>query len=631
MIADITINRKLVFPNSISINENGTIAVNQGSSVLCLEPKLPNFLQTLDQSNEPILVSKNLYTQQLIIDNEMLDRWDIRKFNRVVVVDPLDEYHFSRVDPVIVKYVWSRSSLVDKTCKLFVLFNTGELVVVQNGKETGLFDNLIRGLGVNVDNYEIPLTNHQFKSCKIKDFAIIDNSLTILNDLHELRSFDYVENKWVFEKLTHLEHNILSLNVTENYFVYITTSNEVIVDDGNFTTIYPAGRFKVSCLKCVDRKIYMAISKQLIIYDTVSKSLITIELPFLSMVNSIAVINDFVIVGHETGLFSPSIDVQRALNRFIRIRKLQHDGEVFIHGIEGYHGILVVVYKMLNKDNFNFSLLSKQLYHIGFIELVYTSNVMDFPTPLSFVNLLWFKKYSGFHFFTKSVVITDASIEKFVDSLKSLKVDLGLDKFDTLPVPSVVGDLKSTLVAHFTQNPKIKLYQAIYNLNEVYIRLLQVLVPELEQLGISKEACSDVESYQTKVLEEQSSLESIIHTFMLKLILSVDVPIKSDIDQFIIEQYRLYLNMEHSSSTITLNTPYLSETFTTDTNFDSLAMSHTHHSWTRCKLTLLPIIDVESNWDQFRKFHYSVGGEGLAGELANCLGYCVITGNCLLK
>lgn len=622
MIQDIVITRNKVYPRGITSNDSSMVSVNQGLSLLLLEPKFPNLHQTLEcfDENNNNLITKNLFNHVNILDSNTLDKFDIRKFNKTNVVTPSSDFLFSRVEPIIIKHKWFNHSKNTKRNLLMVLFNSGECILVNNVNDEWImtesyFNWCLNQSGLRNDDLEYNLSYEDYIDYKVKDFEICheSNTFTILTESNCFKRFDL--NFVLLDEFT-VKDNVVSFKYSNEFYVYTTVNNEVIANHD--TVIIAKNRFKNTNLEIKDGKIYVTNSNQLTVHDNGKTELFPLSGHWI---NDFHVFNGTYITSDDNYIFCNDSTIQNIIDRQLKRIKIKNDGKILIYGTTIMSGVLIVVYKTYPINKLNYTILSKQEYKLSFIPIQHTEN-----HNLKLVNNIWFEHYSDIKMFPENSTITYELIDNFLGSLKDLKAEMSLEFKQLHPEFQPKSEFSEYLIANFTTNPDILSLQDVYNFNATIIIGLNALIERLKSISnldiTLLEKCQD---YFIKLSEEQTSVQLSIQKFLFQAIINYNYPSQQEIDKFIIGNYNTFLGLPnpYPDLTIDISTSFFKESFKIGSN-----VSLSDHQWPQCTLTFLPIMDLNSTTDLLNKFHYCCNKDTpFVSELTSTLNYCIITGN----
>ncbi|KAK6465113.1 hypothetical protein DFJ63DRAFT_6516 [Scheffersomyces coipomensis] len=175
----------------LQVSQNQQFAINTTTHLTIFEPKLPSLNQGITAiKNVRILNPKDLFQIVNILTSELKEFLPIKNFS-VLTFDNLDEpFTLANIDdPIVIQHQWSPNSCNTRDNYLGVLFNTGEMLILQRQTSNvdkymvkfNLFERLVDQFNLGVDNdknYVIP-SSDIFLSLKIKTFAFseIDSTL----------------------------------------------------------------------------------------------------------------------------------------------------------------------------------------------------------------------------------------------------------------------------------------------------------------------------------------------------------------------------------------------------------------------------------------------------------------------
>lgn len=600
------------------------VSVNQGLSLLLLEPKFPNLHQTLEcfDENNNNLITKNLFNHLNILDSNTLDKFDIRKFNKTNVVSSSTDFHFARVEPIIIKHKWFNHSKNNKRNLLMVLFNSGECILVNNVNNEWVmtdsyFNWCLRQGGIRNDDLEYNLQYEEYIEYKVKDFEICQEtkSFSILTESNCFRKFDL--NFELLDEFT-VKHQVINFKYSIDFYVYTTVKNEIVTRDGK--VLLEENRFKISKIELKDNLVYATNSKQVFIHDIVSG--INEIIPLAShWVNDLHIFDGKYLASDDSSIFCNDATVQNIIDRQLKMIKIKNDGKLMIYGTTIMNGVLIVVYKNYPINTLNYTILSKQEFKLSFIPIKHTTN-----HNLNLINNLWFEHYSDIKIFPENSTITYDLIDKFLASLTDLKTNMALEFKSLIPEIQFKDQFADYLISNFTTNPDILNLQDVYNFNATIIIGLNALIERLKSISnLDISLLEKCQAFYYKLSEEQTLVQTTIQRFLFQAIVNFDYPLQHDIDKFIIGNYTTFLGLPnpYPDLTVEISTTFFKESFRIGSN-----VSLSDHQWPQCALTFLPIMDLNSNTDLLNKFHYCSNKDSkFVSELTSILSYCIVTGN----
>lgn len=202
MIKNIPIGRANVatgITDPLQWSENLQLAVNNGSQLTILDPKLPLIHQSITSSNYgdgsssfTILDPKKLFDINSILDSESIDSLNLRNLDNIIIESTNEKFSFGRItEPLITSHYWSPLNHTSKDCYLGVLFNTSELLIFQRSNlrpsnyavKINVFQELLSKLHLPEESFssgEISMNYEQYLSLKVQSFRF--NQITSNNE-----------------------------------------------------------------------------------------------------------------------------------------------------------------------------------------------------------------------------------------------------------------------------------------------------------------------------------------------------------------------------------------------------------------------------------------------------------------
>lgn len=641
-----------------------------------------------------LLNTKEIFDQSTILHTELLAQMDVCKFNKVTVSSDNGDFWFARVsEPTIVKHQWGPISITSKDCYLGVLLNTGELLIFSRGSKqfqdyrlnANLFNIVLKELEIE-DASELEVEYKDFLRLKVKDFNFYkvnnDQIITTLNGDNQL----VIYNEW-FEVRDKVDFEDCVLNYVvsfklDNYSVgYVTAENEVLVYDsetGVSKSIVPASRFKVNLIKWHKDYLIFTSTVRIFIYN-LTGGLVTKPLKSYANVSDLTVIDEQIVISTEIGLFGAfdfkgkecEVPITKSLNEFLSENLMKYqlannfnneeitknylnliDGNILNFGFNmNQNGITLTIFKLYPRDNINYTIESKDEFTIGFKPakgLVSTDGSKAFQTSLSFINKLWFDNFESLLVFPKNIQIASTNfVDKFIEGLIEFKKNIfgpEITPIENSPSGTLDHDFSSYLITNFTMNTNIMKYQQLYNFNEIVISSNDTLITKLKTLKEFEQnpMFTKLVTQTNQLKQEQADLHSVILTFLIQLVIQYttnqNIEVLHSIDEFLLLGYYSFLGVKPElqlpEKTVEFTTEFFTESFHQSSAklFTQLAVSESGHSWSRCGLTLFPLLHFNTKTDELGKFHYMIPDhhippESLTYQLLTTLNYCIFTGN----
>lgn len=323
------------------------------------------------------------------------------------------------------------------------------------------------------------------------------------------------------------------------------------------------------------------------------------------------------------------------------------EGEFINYGCRmNSNGIITIVYRIIPKQALNYTISSKLDYNIGFVSLsddfVSPSNDLMRGTSLSFLNRFWLKEFSNIPRIPRFTSETkEENIASFVNELVEFKHSR-FPKVDDIKVTTMSSkSFKQSLYQNVIQNMEIKELEIIYNFNLIILKAFDALI----QLAPGNEILGKA---HTDFLKEQKVIEKIISNHVMVTVLNnykTPDSVESSIDKFVLTTFSLLLGKEYvkrlsskEKYEFTFKTKFIEESFEVSSSCDvgdeffELVNSETNHKWPRCKLTLLPIVDIHNKIDELGIYSYLSDVDELrytevSKILCDTLDFCIFTGN----
>ncbi|ODV77136.1 uncharacterized protein CANTADRAFT_57250 [Suhomyces tanzawaensis NRRL Y-17324] len=161
-------------------SDNHQLAINNDTQITILEPKLPSLSNAISLVGSVVVLdSKEVFQTTTVLRPESHEALPLRNFNKVVV-ESLDEPYLLKPsnEMVIVGHQWTPSQHTTRDNYLGVLFNSGELLILERENlqvgqfkvKVDLFRTLCQEFGVLYEENEISISSSVYHSLKIKCF-----------------------------------------------------------------------------------------------------------------------------------------------------------------------------------------------------------------------------------------------------------------------------------------------------------------------------------------------------------------------------------------------------------------------------------------------------------------------------
>lgn len=603
-------------------------------------------------------------------------------------------------EPLIIKHQWLPISVTNKDCKLAVLLNTGELLIFERGSKQlqdyrlkfNLFDIILKELDIK-DAPEISVDYQEFLLLKIKDFNGNKQGetpvLTVLNGKNQVAVYDL---SMQLQFKTDLSFDVASYQIrfspNNALIAFATTDNKVVIynnTEDSYTTLVESSRFKINKILWHNDTLIFNSTNALYVYS-LYKGLSSGELSPKSNVADITVLDDNIIISTEIGGFyaynfeaqlcNSSSSVSSSLEEFVSTSLLKYqlasnfnNEEItknYLNMMEGNfltfsshtnnNGMFLIIYKIYPRTNINYTIMSRDEFNIGFVNPTPLSHTLDnFQTSLSFISKLWFENFDGLLVFPKNFQITSIGfIEKFMHSLKTFKSKIFKTTMTDLPeyiqisnIPKLVS-FESYLIENFTTHPKVIECQRLFNFNEIVMTSNNTLRRKLESFqGVDESIVSGIDAFNSDLSDQQVQIRTLIMRCLISLVFEFvsHTGLEKDklplLDEFLLLGYANFYGksgVSYEERTISFTTDFVSESFTLtkDSQFEELIVSNSGHKWSRCALTLLPLLDFNTKTDELGRFNYletskDIPSDSLTFGLLTTLDFCIFTGNKLYK
>lgn len=325
------------------------------------------------------------------------------------------------------------------------------------------------------------------------------------------------------------------------------------------------------------------------------------------------------------------------------------EGHLVIHGFLPMlsNGLAAVVYSLSPKNVISHNIKSRREFNMGFIPV---SSISSFQVPestlgvtaLSYLNSLIIADKEKIPVITKEVKDGDQkALQQFVESLKEWKASRfdnpALIKLSVSPTPF----LEESIILNFRENKQIDALQKLFLLNISLTKTMHAIKSN------SNKPYDALNQELMVIASEQDLISSKIRTHLASIVVfwaseqSIS-SFDSTLDTFLLNTYRVVLlhsNMALAELPIpervklTISTDLCTEMFEISKQevISSLktVMSSSNHSWPRCDMTLLPILDLNNKMDELESHNYlsTKRDESYILRIVfGCLNYCIFTG-----
>lgn len=327
------------------------------------------------------------------------------------------------------------------------------------------------------------------------------------------------------------------------------------------------------------------------------------------------------------------------------------EGNFYLYGLStNANGIVSLVYRIAPKNVLNYTILSKYDFDIAFFPLgtLYEGPTLDAPltdTSLSKINSMWMKNYAELPTFPKLIgEDKNSEVDDFVRQLVEFKGKYFVDILTTqLGVTTPANSFKDYLRLHVSENVGLQSFQVLFMFNIICSKSIELLVSKVPDH-------SELLALAERITTEQASIKKVIADHVMNSVLTYiqekNLVLTSELDKYLaITFYHLSLSAQFGSNkhipteaTVTIATEFVTESFSVssvtaaETDEGELALSTTGHKWSRCCLTRLPLLELQSKADELRYFNYIIRKDEwkdtlVLGDLLQCIQHCIFTGN----
>ncbi|EER34357.1 predicted protein [Candida tropicalis MYA-3404] len=674
----------------VAWSDNYQISLNSYTNLKVLEPRLPNYFQTIKGREGKIMFeTKEMFSDSDLLNTESIGLLPLGRFNKVLIEDNEEMLNLVAYDPNIVLQQWTPNFENSKDSLLGLLFNSGELLVLgrkntQNAMAVriNMFDILANKYEVKGDTENMYVRSEVYKKLKIKyfTFSIHDGSLlmTIVDHSNSLLIFTIdpitFDTELKLEKQVAIDIIKIIWSNNSKYLTIVGFDNSLTVFEiadnlENSKELSKATRFKNHRNEYVeyDGKTYLVstFTGKIFIYELESlafkesntdnystptsivsgvlNGILTLIVPFDS--------GDIISLKHNliTGE-TARVALDKTLNAFITksMYAFQSNSNEESENVEPWfrifalhalpNDIIGMAYKITQRDTINYKtpgFMDVRLQFLKLSEPIGSGNKVKNTSSVAKVVELCLSNYQNLPVFSNDLsLLRKERSNRFIEQMKTyaeeqlVAIQLGTDI-------EPLGDFKSTLQSKFIQNPRV--IEAQYRF--VLAKLLQSPLYQ-----IVRDNPDEIEPIIKKIDDYKQSIENSIVVYLRKLILRFydGKTVEDEVDKFcLITMYNQLrkLNSELNvqipeKAEVTINAKYYSETFkvgTDDTIREKSTISSTSgHGWMQCQLTNIPLLAMNNKTDELALFRYIIPDEKMGKitkELLEMIDFCYITGN----
>lgn len=734
MIKSLLIRRAKVnapITDPIQISKNLQIAINNGTNITILDPKLPTIHKSIiNMGNESgnLLDPQELYDVTNIMNLEFIETLGIRNLDNLMIEDIDGPFTLSRLyEPLVSSHKWSFIDPNTRDCYLGVLLTTSELIILKrNSLDPGdykaafmVFHNLLDQLYLPIENLsadgDVIVSKDQFNSLTVDafEFSQVVNAdgqfidlLCIVNHNRDVSIYylqaglpqavttkavkDYIKITWVpWTSMGGKQSSLILLTSTQNEVDVLHLSYDPHSEHFEVVGIKPVlqkSRFLITNVSTIN----FQRSEFIIVVQTNFIKLFKIELNGVTKLSNQsqlssscnpAGVNCFISdekrliidISYENGTFQrfefrdsqlqPSKS-PKLLNSFVdrsiyayqqnesKADEETTDDNIPLTGkfvnlgtkLIDQSGMLLLIHKTVAKA-INYTIPSLQQYVVSWIPINslgvnFIPKLDSNATSLAQINSIWFTKYSEIppvpRLVQENNVVADISnfvsvIAKFKsENFKQISQHIDNDTYQA------ASSLQQAISTNVHANPAIKNLMLLFNFNVTYLKSLNTLLSKAANNDELKKTIEDIKNEQTTI---EDQIRSFFISTTLNYLDTVDISLDT-FDQFLVMNYFLLLGKQKqspkipSSAKIVLTTPFLSESFTTSLGqkIDPTINSDSNHRWSRCALTMFPLIDLVNKRDELHThnyiaYNYDLDPNSIAHTLLTTQNFCLYTGN----
>ncbi|RCK55390.1 hypothetical protein Cantr_03733 [Candida viswanathii] len=671
-------------------SDNHQISFNLYANLKVLEPKLPNYFQTIKgKEGRAIFEQKELFTESTLLNSELINMLPLGRFNKVIIADNEDMLNLQAHEPNVVLQQWTPNFENSRDNLLGLLFNSAELLVLgrKNSQNAfavriNMFDILADKYSIQGDNENLYVSAEEYKKLKIKYFTFSTHDGALL-----LTAVDHNNTLLVFEVdpstfnthlriEKHMEVDIIKILWSED-----SKFLSVIGFDNSLTVwgmvdalkeskeLVPPARFKNHLNKYVEHEgqtyLVSTFTGKVVIFALESSTHTEFKLDsYYTPVSILSGVLDGIltlVIPLDSGdiitlkynfkaqevskvALDKSLDVFIAKSLYAFQFNSGEESETIepwfrvfdLHALP--NGLIAIVYKITRKDTIDYrtpGFMDVRLQFLKLSEPIGTKSEVEGTTSLAKLVELYLSDYENLPIFSDDLsLLRKERVKRFFEQMTAYTeahlVPIELDS-NTEPL----ADLKTTLREKFIKNSAV--LQAQY-----YHVLAKLLRSPLVHLV--RDSPEEIEALIKKIDTYKQGLENSLIIYLRTLILRYydGKLVEHEVDKFsLITMYNLLrkLSSELSvqipdSAEVTINSKYYSETFKVGTDDiirdESTIQSTLGHGWIQCQLTNVPLLAMNNKTDELAQFRYIIPDDKmgpLTKELLDIVDFCFITGN----
>lgn len=317
------------------------------------------------------------------------------------------------------------------------------------------------------------------------------------------------------------------------------------------------------------------------------------------------------------------------------------------------NGYVTLAYRAIPRNGVQYQTISQRLVQIVMIRVLEffnpKTNVLD-NSSIAHINLLWLSTFDSAPVPQESSNLRDLTIKesdivnKYIDELRQYKEAhfIDMSKIGTIATEES-PDLAYSLLHNFSHSITVKKVQHLNCFNRILVECVRHWAKNHESaqvfllmLEAESEAVETLLSKRlsTLVLEHAVAQPQSLSTAEDEFVVIKHYHTLASID---IESANKYKDRIPQSAAITVQSKFFAETFTASVfdrhTKDILVVSDSNHRWTGCRLTHMPLLQMNHRKDEMKLFNYmareqnTFQGSQVLATLLDTMGYCFLTGN----
>lgn len=321
-------------------------------------------------------------------------------------------------------------------------------------------------------------------------------------------------------------------------------------------------------------------------------------------------------------------------------------------------GMIIVINQILSKNTLSYIISSQMKYDINLIPMNdinpdYVGVIDKNCTSLSYINSLWLTNYKSIPLVPFSSNEKDKEVKQFLENFQKFKLR-NLKTYNEIVntfynIKNNSEDFNQFILIKFINHEQILCLQRLFTFNLIYLKSIQLLYVKNTTFDFLLTAINEIQIEQGKIID---FLKNKLIEITLEYIKLNQSSIINEFDKFVILNFYLQLDKNSQtkfssiipeSSELSFETKFFKESFRVTKNdeienfedFIKVITSMSSHTWSRCSITSLPLLELNNKVDELKKFNYIIPSDyqeklnqdSIVLKLLQNLNYCIYTGN----